>query len=110
MPQQTIHKLIERSALLGHVIAVEPNVLSVLERAAQQGAYRTRWAAYSALKEQCRCLVGWQARDVQLREPHYHETVMAALDVLLPTSEEWEGVHAFAYGRHASEEQEEEEV
>src|SRR2546421_9869110 len=108
MPQRTVHKLIERSALLGHVIAVEPNVLSVLERAAQQGAYRTHWAAYSAFKEQCRCLVGWQARNMQLREPHYHETVMVALDVLLPTSEK-EGKQIFAHALYPHPLEEEEE-
>ena len=66
------------------------------------------WTAYSAFKEECRCLVGWQAREVQLREPHYHEAVMAALDVLLPTSEK-EGKYAFALSRHDWESGEEEE-
>jgi hypothetical protein len=83
-----------RSPLLRFIIDLEPAVLDVLQRAYERETYCSRWAAYSALKEACRELVGWQAREVQLREPHYHEDVMAAVDVLLPTSEEW--------GRHAS--------
>src|SRR2546421_12968525 len=110
MPQRTVQELVSRSELLCHIVDVEPEVLEVLQRAIVCYPDRSRWTAYTALKEQCCELVGWQARDVQLREPHYHETVMATLDVLLHTSEEWEGTHAFAHGRYASEEQEEEEV
>src|SRR5438067_2201883 len=100
-------ELVERSLLLRFIIDLEPAVLDVLLRASDRGTYRSRWAAYSALKEACRELVGWQAREAKLREPHYHEAVMAALDVLLPTSEKW-GKHAFAQALYPLEEEEEE--
>jgi hypothetical protein len=86
----SLEEVVEHSPLLRFIIDLEPAVLDVLQRARERGTYCSRWAAYSALKEACRQLVGWQAREAQLREPHYHEAVMAALDALLPASEEWE--------------------
>ncbi len=80
-------ELVERSLLLRFIVDLEPAVLDVLQRASNREMSRSRWATYSALKEACHELVGWQAREVKVREPHYHEAVMAALDVLLPTSE-----------------------
>src|SRR5438270_780579 len=95
---------VERSLLLRFIIDLEPAVLDVLLRASDRGTYRSRWAAYSALKEACRELVGWHARHVQLREPRYHEAVMAALDVLLPPGETW-GKYSCAQARYSSEEE-----
>ena len=102
----SLEEVVEHSPLLRFIIDLEPAVLDVLLRArdSAKGTYRSRWDAYSALKEACRELVGWQAREVRLREPHYHEAVMAALDMLLPTSETW-GKHAVAQALYPGEEE-----
>ena len=103
----SLEEVVERSPLLRFIIDLEPAVLDVLQRARERETCCSRWAAYSALKEACRELVGWQAREVQLREPHYHEAVMAALDALLPVSEEW-GKRAVAQVLYPGEEEERE--
>lgn len=99
----SLKELVERSPLLRFIIDLEPVVLDVLHQARERGTYCSRWAAYSALKVACRDLVGWQAREAQLRGSHYHEAVMAALDALLPTSEEW-GKHTSALALYPGEE------
>ena len=106
---RTAHHLIAHNELLRSIVEVEPAVLELLEQATICYLHRSRWVAYSALKEACHYLVGWHARDVQLREPHYHETVMAALDVLLPTSEK-EGKQIFAHALYPHPLEEEEEA
>lgn len=86
-PEERVGATLEENAVLKAIVEAEPDIRHVLHVAAMQKEPRTRWRAYSALKQVCESLVGWDARNTALRTERHYETVIDAIDALLIAAE-----------------------
>jgi len=69
------------------MIVLEPDILTILEIAADPEPRENRWIAYSALKRMMKHMVGWDARQSELRSSRYYDVMIDAIDALLPENE-----------------------
>ena len=85
--------LLESSALMKQVVALEPTVLDILlaTASASPPAGWTRWDAYSALKRQCDPFIGHNARNDELATSAHWEAFVRFIDALLPDSDDYYG-------------------
>ncbi len=79
-----LNEIIARPAMQ-HVLQHAPDVLHILRFAALQTDTRDRWQLYEILKNLASLRVGYDAQCPQLQESCYYETVIDAIDALLPT-------------------------
>lgn len=82
----TMLHLLETSAMMRHIVTVEPEVLAILRDVARTPppSHWTRWHAYSDLKRRCNDYIGWNARNRALATTQHYEAFIAFIDALLP--------------------------
>ena len=80
---------IETQALYQQMFAVEPDLYAILNVAVSQPPDRDHWKAYIILKQMCEPLVGFDARQPELRTSRHYEAMMQAIDELLPMTPEY---------------------
>ena len=69
------------------MVVIEPELLQVLSIASDPEPRENRWISYSALKRMMRNLVGWDARQSELRSTRHYNLMIRAIDDLLPLNE-----------------------
>lgn len=87
-PEARVLATLEASPYLREIVKAEPDIRHVLHVAAMQQEARSRWVAYTALKQICEPLVGWDARNTHLQTEWHYQTVIKAIDELLIRAEE----------------------
>ncbi len=77
----------DMQAVLQHA----PDILHILRFASLQTDGQDRWQMYEALKHLASLRVGFYARHPAVQECWHYETVIKAIDALLPDESEMEG-------------------
>lgn len=77
-------KQVQDNDTIQHILSIEPSFQRILDMAAHPDFECSRWQKYEALKWMGLSLVGWSARKCSLRTSRHYETMIWAIDVLLP--------------------------
>lgn len=85
--QEKVEAVITALPYLPEILEREPEMRAILEEMARAEPV-ARWRTYSVLKARGMALVGWEAREPQLRGAVYYDTLTSALGMLLPGEEE----------------------
>lgn len=77
-------KQISGDTTIGEILAEEPIFQQILDLAANPLPDENRWLMYEALKRRARSLVGWNARCEHLKTSRHYDSMIWAIDLLLP--------------------------
>ncbi len=88
--QAALETICQRKAIQ-QIITIEPAVANILALAADPEPRENRWVAYEALKRMSSPFVGWDARRDELRTEAHYDSLIEAIDELLPQTESDDG-------------------